>query len=161
MTIFNQLKNTNQDYINHLPKKGRLLGIDVGTKRIGLALCDETRFIASPKLVLTRQSNDKDFAKIKNFIDENKVVAIVIGLPVNMDNSEIAMTIFAQNFAQNLDNFLENKLPIFFFDERLTSFEARDLAVSRLSRKNNKIRTKFVDDIAASLILQGFIDQLG
>ncbi len=161
MIVFNELKNTNQDSLNkYCSKKGRLLGIDAGTKRIGLALCDETHLIASPKLILNRQGNLKDFIKIKDFIDENKVVGIVIGLPIQMDDSEIPMTIFAQNFADNLDKFLEQKLPIFFFDERLTSFEARNLALSKLSRKNNKIRNKFVDDIAASLILQGFIDSL-
>lgn len=159
MTVYNELKNTNQDSLKkYCPSKGRLLGIDVGTKRIGLALCDETHFIASPKLILNRQGNLKDFIKIKEFIDENKVVGIVIGFPTQMDNSEIPMTIFVENFADNFDEFLDRKLPIFFFDERLTSFEARDLAISKLSRKNNKIRNKFVDDIAASLILQGFID---
>lgn len=161
MTIFNELKNTNQDSLNKsCPRKGRLLGIDVGTKRIGLALSDETQFIASPKLILNRQGNLPDFVRIKEFLEENKVVGIVIGLPVQMDDSEIPMTIFAQNFATKLDEFLKQKLPIFFFDERLTSFEARDLATSKLSRRNNKIRSKFVDDIAASLILQGFIDSL-
>ena len=69
------------------------------------------------------------------------------------------MTQFALNFCKNLDVFLEKKLPIFFFDERLTSFEAREIGGSRLSRKKNKSQ-KYIDDIAASLILQGFLDSL-
>jgi RNase H-fold protein (predicted Holliday junction resolvase) len=65
------------------------------------------------------------------------------------------MTEFVQKFAKNLNEFLEDKLPIFLFEERLTSFEARDIAASRLSIK----KTKFVDDIAASFILQHFLDE--
>jgi putative Holliday junction resolvase len=139
-----------------LPKTGRLLALDVGTKRIGLAISDQSRFIATPKLILSRQSNQKDFIKIRDFIEENQVVGIIIGLPVNLDGSAIAMTEFAKKFAENFDQFLEEKFPIFFFDERLSSSEARSFNASELSRKNNK----FVDDIAASLILQHFLDSV-
>ncbi|MBP7710808.1 MAG: Holliday junction resolvase RuvX [Rickettsiales bacterium] len=150
--IFNNLDTVNQA----LPSKGRLMALDVGTKRIGLALSDEGRFLATPKLILERQSNLKDFEKIKKFLDENQVVAIVIGRPLNMDGSAIAMTEFSEKFAKNFDDFLENKFPIFLFEERLTSFEARDVNASGVSRKKNK----FVDDIAASFILQHFLDSV-
>jgi putative Holliday junction resolvase len=149
--IFNNCAQLNQD----LPQKGRLMAIDVGTKRIGLALSDESRFIATPKLILNRQSNQKDFAKIQEFISENKVAAIVIGLPLTMEGKTQPMSEFAEKFAENLDEFLEKKLPIFLFEERLSSFEAREAHHSELSRKKNK----FVDDIAASFILQHFLDQ--
>ena len=132
------------------------MGLDVGTKRIGLAVSDESRFIATPKLIINRLSNLKDFEKIKKFIEENLIVGIVIGRPVNMDGSQIVMTEFCERFAKNFDDFLENKLPIFLFEERLSSFSARDVNVSELSRKKNK----FVDDIAASFILQHFVEQL-
>lgn len=155
MTIFNDQENTNQVARQNLPKIGRLLGIDVGTKRIGLALSDASRFIASPKLIINRVSNQSDFEKIAKFIVENEVVGLVIGRPINLDDSEILMTKFSENFAEKLDIFLEKKLPVFLFEERLTSFEARDINASELSRKKNK----FVDDIAASFILQHFIDQ--
>lgn len=152
MTIFR-----NSDQLNQaLLPKGRLMGLDVGTKRIGLAVSDESRFIATPKLIINRLSNLKDFEKIKKFIEENLIVGIVIGRPVNMDGSQIVMTEFCERFAKNFDDFLENKLPIFLFEERLSSFSARDANVSQLSRKNNK----FVDDIAASFILQHFLEQL-
>lgn len=149
--IFNSSDQLNQD----LPQKGRLMAIDVGTKRIGIALSDESRFIATPKLILNRQSNQKDFAKIQEFISENKVAAIVIGLPLTMEGKTQPMSEFAEKFAENLDEFLEKKLPIFLFEERLSSFEAREAHHSELSRKKNK----FVDDIAASFILQHFLDQ--
>ena len=147
------------DYKKILPTKGRILALDVGTKKIGVAICDDTQTIATPKLIIKRQSNLKDFAVIKNLIEEYQVIGIVAGMPVDMDESEIPMTQFALNFCENLDVFLEKKLPIFFFDERLTSFEAREIGGSRLSRKKNKSQ-KYIDDIAASLILQGFLDSL-
>lgn len=150
--IFSDFTKANQV----LPKSGRLLALDLGSKRIGLAVSDQSRFIATPKLILNRQSNQKDFVKIKNFIEENQVVGIIIGLPVNLDGTAIAMTEFAKKFAENFDKFLENKFPIFLFDERFSSSEARSFNVSELSRKNNK----FIDDIAASLILQHFLDEL-
>lgn len=152
MTIFR-----NSDQLNQaLLPKGRLMGLDVGTKRIGLAVSDESRFIATPKLIINRLSNLKDFEKIKKFIEENLIVGIVIGRPVNMDGSQIVMTEFCERFAKNFDDFLGNKFPIFLFEERLSSFSARDANASELSRKKNK----FVDDIAASFILQHFLEQL-
>lgn len=152
MTIFNQLENTNQV----IPQSGRLLAIDVGTKRIGIALSDQSRLIATPKNIINRQSNQKDFEKIKKLIEEYQAIGIVIGIPVNMDGSPCFMTNFSIQFSENLDEFLEKKLPIFFSDERLSSFEARELNNSSLSRK----RDKHCDDIAASIILQGFLDSL-
>jgi putative Holliday junction resolvase len=149
--IFN---NTTQ--VNQAGDKGRIIGIDVGTKRIGIAICDSSRFIATPKMVLNRLSNAQDFAKIAQLIKENEIVAIVVGFPTHMDGSDDEMTEFVRRFAKNLDEFLENKFPIFLFEERLTSFEARQINASALSRKKNK----FVDDIAASLILQHFLDDL-
>ncbi len=148
--IFNNPNQVNQA----LPNKGRILAIDVGTKRIGIALSDESRFIASPKMIISRQSNSQDFEKIKKFIEENLIVAIVVGRPIDMDGSLIPMTQFSENFAKNLDDFLGNKFPIFLFEERLTSFEARDVNASAISRKKGK----FIDDIAASFILQHFLD---
>ena len=154
MTIFNDLTNTNQEVLKSLPKFGRLLGIDVGTKRIGISLSDASRFIATPKLIINRLSNQKDFFKIKEFILANQVCAIVIGRPINLDENQIPMTKFSEEFTKNLDQFLEEKFPIFPFEERLTSFEAREINASELSRKKNK----FIDDIAASFILQHFLD---
>jgi len=151
--IFNIYNQLNQA----LPEKGRLLALDVGTKRIGVALCDESRFLASPKLIINRLSNQQDFEKIAKFIIENQVVAIIVGRPLNMDGSEIPMTKFCERFAQNLDIFLEKKFPIFLFEERLSSFEAREVkTLGGVSRKKNK----FIDDIAASIILQHFLDEI-
>ncbi len=147
--IINDLKKVSEA----LPIKGRLMAIDVGTKRIGIAVCDDRRVISTPKLILNRQGNQKDFTKIREFISENNIVGIVIGHPLQMDGSPQMMSEFAENFAKNFDEFLEKKFPIFLFEERLSSFEAREYNLSPLSRKKNK----FVDDIAASVILQHFL----
>ena len=111
MTIF---KDSSQ--LKNLSSSGRLIGIDVGTKRIGIAISDQSRFIATPKLVLKRQSNLKDFVKISEIITENAVVAIVIGLPINLDNSASEMSKFVEKFSENFDEFLERRFPIFLFE---------------------------------------------
>lgn len=153
--IFNILLEPNQDYKKILPQKGSLMGIDVGSKRLGIAKSDETRLIASPKLIITRESNLKDFAKINALIDEYKISALVIGYPINMAGKLTDMSKFSENFAKNLNDFLENKLPIFLFEERLSSFEARNHGYDKISRNH---KSKYVDDIAASVILQHFLD---
>jgi len=151
--IFNISDQLNQA----LPAKGRLMALDVGTKRIGIALSDESRFLATPKLIINRLSNQQDFEKIVKFITENQIVAAIIGRPLNMDGSAIPMTEFCERFAQNLDIYLEKKFPIFLFEERLSSFEAREINASGgISRKKDK----FIDDIAASIILQHFLDMV-
>ncbi len=147
---------TDKNQLNQaLPNSGRIMALDIGSKRIGIALSDESRYIATPKLILNRQSNEKDFAKIREFIEQNNVVATLIGLPLNMDESESEMSKFVRKFSDNLNLFLENKMPILLFDERLSSFEARQIASSPLSRKK-----EFYDDIAASVILEDFLQSL-
>jgi putative Holliday junction resolvase len=130
-------------------KNGRLMALDIGTKRIGIATCDATRLISTPRVILNRQSNNDDFIKIKKFAKENEAVGIVIGLPIG--SPEMMRVI--ESFAKKLDVFLEKGIPITLFDERLSSFEAKEIHASPLSRKKNK----FVDDIAASLILEHFL----
>ena len=89
-------------------------------------------------------------------INEFQAKALVIGYPINMDGSLIKMSEFAENFAKNLDEFLSDlNLTIFLFEERLTSFEARNFGYNKISRNH---KTKHIDDIAASLILQHFLD---
>ncbi len=154
--IFSRLNQLNQAFKASLKDSWRIMALDVGTKRIGVALSDETRLIATPKLVLNRKSNLKDFAEIAKILRENNVKAIVVGMPINMDKSASVMSEFVEKFCAELDGFLEGKIPIILFDERLTSFEAREIAASELSRKK-----EFYDDIAAALILEHFLLELG
>lgn len=140
-----------------LPKKGRILALDIGTKRIGIAITDDTQTIATPKKIIKRQSNIKDFTLLLSIIQENQIIAIVLGFPIKMDDSVELMANFVKKFAINFDDFL-NKLqiniPLILFDERLTSFEARQFM--------NLYQKKFTnyDDISASYILENFINDL-
>lgn len=154
MAIFNTLNQANQEYKQHLPKTGRLLGIDLGTKRIGIAVTDEDRIISNPKLIITRSNLESDLKKIKDFIDEYQIRAIIQGYPIQLDNSANEMTQISANFAKELDKFLNYQFPIFLFEERLTSFEAKEIDRSGISKR----KSKHIDDIASSIILQHFID---
>ena len=132
------------------------MAIDVGTKRIGIAICDKSRMIATPKTTIIRSSNAADFAKIKQLITENDIKALIIGLPVNMDDSENEMTKFARNFAINLDRFLGD-FKICFHDERLSSFMVKnDIAQIGIFGKSKK-KKEVIDQMAASLILQSVL----
>lgn len=146
--IFNNKAQLNQV----LSSKGRIIAFDVGTKRIGVAISDESRIIATPKQVLLRKSNEKDFGIIKELLEDSKAVVIVLGLPLNREGLESEMSQFVRKFADNLDRFLENRWPIFLQDERYSSFEAREFDASGLSRKS-----EFYDDIAAAVILESFL----
>ena len=154
MAIFNTFSSINQEYKKHLPQTGRLVGIDLGTKRIGIAVTDEDRMIANPKFIIARSKLGTDLAKIKEFMDEYQVCAIVLGYPIQLDNSDNEMTKVSENFAEILDEYFAGEMPIFLFEERLTSFEAKDIDRSGISKRKGK----HIDDIAASLILQHFID---
>jgi len=145
------------DIKNLLPSSGRLLSLDIGTKRIGVAICDDKRSIATPKLIINRQSNLKDFTKIMQLIIENKIVAVIVGLPIDINGDSTIISKFVNNFAINFDNFLQTNLiaeiPIILFDERFSSFEARQIVKSKIYNK----KTKFYDDISANIILEHFL----
>jgi len=144
----------------NLPIKGRILALDVGTKKIGVAICDETQTIATPKLIIKRQSNLKDFATLLSIIQENPVIAIIFGFPIKMDGSENLMSDFVMRFAINFEKFLEDlsikNISLVIFDERLTSFKARGF-VNKSMKKSAK---KDYDDVSASLILEHFLNDL-
>ncbi|MFM7557825.1 MAG: Holliday junction resolvase RuvX [Alphaproteobacteria bacterium] len=147
----------NNNYLEILPKKGRILGLDLGSKNIGLAICEDTQNIATPKKILRRKNNNYDFAILLSIIQENHLVAIIFGLPLKMDGSENLMVDFVMKFMQNFDEFLQNhkiNLPLIAFDERLTSFDARYLS------KTNSKKNKDIDDVSAYLILNDFLEYL-
>ncbi len=127
--------------------KGQILALDIGTKRIGVAISDDKQIFSLPKEVIVRQSNEKDFTKIAHIINNYKISIIIIGLPLNIDKTQSNMSKFVEKFSQNLNNFLRNDITIILHDERLTTHSAKQY--------NNK--KKYCDDIAASLILEDFI----
>jgi len=132
----------------------RILGIDYGHKRLGLALSDEGETLASPLPVYKRKDIDQDFAFLTTLASEKEAARIVVGLPRNMDGSlgEMAKQVLA--FVDALKE--KVSLPVDTFDERLTTTEAeRVLIQANLSRKRRKTLR---DSLAAVLILQGYLE---
>ena len=134
----------------------RLLGLDVGTKTIGVALSDAGRAIASPYKTLRRRKFAEDAEALRNIIETNDVGGAVIGLPVNMDGSEGPRCQSVRQFAANLQ--AKIAIEVAFWDERLSTVAAtRALLEADLSRKR---RGAVIDKVAAAYILQGALDSL-
>ncbi len=131
----------------------RYLAIDYGDKRTGLAICDATETIVSPLMVIHDQ---KDLLKkIKDIVADEKVEAIVLGLPLNMDDSQGPQVKRIFNFADQLKAFIN--IPIHFQDERLSTFGAEEkLAAADFTRGKKKKR---LDAVAAAQILDAFLEQ--
>ena len=139
-----------------LPKNARLLGVDLGTKTIGLALSDVERSIATPLETLKRTKFTPDAQAIRAIASRFQVGALVVGLPLNMDGSEGPRAQATRSFARNLKPVLD--LPILFWDERLsTAAVTRALIDADASRAR---RGELVDKMAAAYILQGALDRL-
>lgn len=134
---------------------GRLLGIDVGSKTLGLALSDQTRTIASPFTTLRRRRFGEDAAALARIIGDNEVSGLVIGLPVSMDGREGPRCQSVRQFASNLSAQVD--LPMAFWDERWSTIAVERMLVGEadLSRKR---RREVVDKQAAAYILQGALD---
>lgn len=129
----------------------RYLAIDYGTKRTGLAICDESELIACPLEVTTQQ---KDLAEyIVDVAKDQQADAFVVGLPLNMDDTEGPQAKKVREFAEQLSKCSD--LPVHFFDERLSSFDAETKLAGMYTRKQKKWR---LDAVAAASILQSFID---
>jgi putative Holliday junction resolvase len=138
-----------------LPGGGRLIGMDVGTKTIGLALCDAEWSIASPAHTIMRGKFTKDKIAIAAFIEQQQVKGIVVGLPLNLDGSGSPRSQASRAFAQNLADL---GYPILLWDERWsTQAVTRTLIEADASRARRDV---LVDKLAASYILQGAIDGL-
>lgn len=135
---------------------GRLIGIDAGTKTLGLALSDVTRMIASPLVVLHRKKFKEDAAELLRLAEEHGVSGFVLGLPTNLDGTTGPRVQATRAFARNLNAL--TPLPILLWDERLSTAEAeRTLIAADASRKR---RAAVIDKLAATIILQGALDRM-
>ena len=142
--------------LDTLKKKQRLMGLDIGTKTIGLALSDFTLTIASPMETIIRKKFTPDIEKILGYMKEHNAGGFVMGLPINMDGSEGPKCQSIRQFAKNLENL--TPLAISFWDERWsTKAVTRTLIESDTSRTRRK---EVIDKMAASYILQGALDRL-
>jgi len=140
--------------MNSLPATGALIGLDLGTKTIGVAISDGTQMIASPVETIARKKFKADAERLLELISQNNVVGIVLGLPKNMDGTEGPRCQSTRAFAKNLEALTD--VPITFWDERLsTAAVERTLIDADASRKR---RGEVIDKMAASYILQGFLD---
>jgi len=146
--------------VSHLPallgRNQRLIGLDLGTKTIGLALSDVERRIATPFDTIRRSKFTRDVALLRTILDRHTVVALVIGLPLNMDGSEGPRAQSTRAFVRQASPLLER--PFAFWDERLsTAAVTRALIDQDVSRAK---RAEVVDRMAAAYILQGVLDRL-
>ena len=143
------------EYREALPAGGRLMGLDVGTKTIGIAFCDSGWTIATAAELLVRGKFSADLERLKALIAAQRVVGLVVGLPLNLDGSESPRTQSTRAFARNL---VPLGLPILLWDERWsTQAVTRTLIDADASRAR---RAELVDKMAAAYILQGAIDAL-
>jgi len=134
---------------------GRLMGLDYGEKRIGVALSDPTNILVSPHSIIKRENFEKDIDKIIQICNEYLVIKIIIGLPLNNEGKEGFQAKRIRNFVEKLKKKIE--IPIEFIDESFSSIEAESLMIK--NKKSRLKRKKDNDKIAASIILQNYIKE--
>ena len=138
----------------------RVLGIDFGDKKIGIAVSDGLQSVASPVETLVRGKKfSVDAQRLKDIIDEREVKAIVLGWPLQMDGSQGPRCQATIAFARNLRQLAGIDLPTLLWDERLTSSMAEKFLISEMDMTRGK-RRKIVDQMAAVIILQSALDAL-
>ena len=143
------------EYAAALPDGGKLAGLDVGTKTIGLAICDAGWHFAGPADTVRRTKFTKDLEALRGFIAREHVAGLVVGLPLSMDGSDSARTQSVRAFTRNLAPL---GLPVLLWDERWsTQAVERAMIEADVSRAR---RAEKVDSLAAAHILQGAIDAL-
>lgn len=145
-----------EDFKKKLPKKSRLMGIDPGGKRVGIAISDENKIIATPYTTLIKNKYSDFVKELIEIVNENKIKGIVIGNPINMDGSSSQSSQSARDLAINLSKDITENITL--WDERLSSQGAfnlfNDLGVNT-SKKVSKL-----DQNSAQFILQGALDYL-
>jgi len=147
---------TIEDFKIKHSNKIRFIGLDLGSKKIGVSICDEKQSIATPFKTINKTNTNKLIDELKRIIEENNIGGIIIGNPVNMDGSMGRSAQSVNNVASNISKSI--KLPVILWDERLSTVGAFNL--SSLLDVNVSKRVKTIDQNAAAFILQGAIDYL-
>ena len=145
-----------EDFKKSIGKKSRLLGIDPGKNRIGLAISDEDKLVSTPLKTINKKNNSNFIKDIKEIILENNIKGIIIGNPINMDGSSGPSAQSANDFAIYLSNNIS--IPVSMWDERLSSQGAFNLSSNLDVNVSKKIEK--LDQNSASFILQGAIDYI-
>ena len=144
------------DFAESISKDKALMGLDLGSKTIGIAISDSLKTVATPLKTIKRTKFSEEVITLFKIISERDISGIILGLPKNMDGSEGPKCQSTRDFAKNFSNIVD--LPITFWDERLTTVAAeRSLLSADLSRKK---RRQVIDSVAAVLILQNLLDRL-
>ena len=147
---------TIDEFKNKITKKSRLLGLDLGSKRIGIAICDDCQSIATPFKTINKEGAIHFITELKIIIKENNIEGIIVGNPINMDGS---LSAASQSTKDVCINILKNiDIPLCLWDERLSTVGAFNLS-SQLDVNVSK-KVKNIDKNAAAFILQGAIDYL-
>ena len=136
--------------------KIRLIGLDLGSKRIGISICDENQSVATPFKTINKTNNNDLISQLREIIDENNIKGIIIGNPLNMDGSFGKSSQSVKDISDNIAKSID--LPICLWDERLSTVGAFNIS-SQLDINVSK-REKDIDKNAAAFILQGAIDYL-
>jgi putative Holliday junction resolvase len=139
-----------------IPATGRIMGLDLGTRTIGVAISDGMRYSATPLETIRRIKFTQDAERILELVAQNAIAAIILGLPLNMDGSEGPRVQSTRAFARNLAQ--KTALPIAFWDERLSTSAVTRMMIDADLRRDR--RAEIVDKLAASYILQGALDRL-
>ena len=132
-----------------------LVGLDLGTKTLGVAVSDRYKIIASPLTTIQRNGTKKDLLKLQEILNDYEIGGFIVGLPLSLDNSENQQTQLVRNFNKELIDFFS--LPSVFWDERFSS----DVIFKEMRKSNmskNKIKNK-LDQQSASYILQGYLER--
>ena len=145
-----------EEFRKKLDKKSRLMGIDPGRRRIGIAISDNKKKISTPYTTLIKKDYSKFLLDIKKIVKENEITGIVIGNPLNMDGSSGRSAQSVKDTTENIEKNLD--IPICLWDERLSTVGAFNLS-SQLDINVSK-REKKIDENAAAFILQGALDFL-
>ena len=147
---------TIEEFKKKQTSKTRLIGLDLGSKRIGISICDEKQSIATPFKTINRINTSELVIELKKIIRENNIKGIVIGNPINMDGTSGSSAQSVKDISTNISKFID--LPVFLWDERLSTVGAFNLS-SQLDVNISK-KIKKIDENAAAFILQGAIDYL-
>ena len=144
------------EFEKKINKKSRLLGVDPGKKRVGIAICDENKIIATPYTTIIKNSFSDFLTQINEIISDNDIKGIIIGNPINMDGSPSHSSQSAKDLSINLSKNIS--IPITMWDERLSSRGAFNLSNDLIVNTSKKISK--LDENSAAFILQGALDFL-
>ena len=141
-------------FIEKIKKKSRLLGVDPGAKRIGIAISDENKIVATPYTTIIKENYTDMISQISKIVEEYKIDGIVVGNPINMDGSEGPSSQSAKDLAKNLSKDITENITL--WDERLSSQGAFNLSNELAINSSKKL--KKLDENSAQFILQGALD---